>query len=176
MNNAQQAAFASLPPEQQSAYRALLNEIAPARAASVVIAALQPRTTLPKDEAQMPNMQSPVVVAGGSFQRIDAVRYAQGSVSVFRGADGAQVMRFENFSMPSALDLRVYLSTADAPRDFAALSSAGSEFEAGLLRASFGDQNYPLPNRVAATEYRSVVLYSPTLDLVYSYAPLFIRG
>ena len=43
------------------------------------------------------------------------------------------------------------------------------------LKATVGSQNYDLPDNLDLTLYHSVVIYSPSLDLIYTYAPLFVR-
>ncbi|MCC6802776.1 MAG: DM13 domain-containing protein [Anaerolineae bacterium] len=170
-----QDAFLSLPQEQQRAYLAF-DQTDHSRALAMVIAALAPRTTLPDDEQAMPEMVSPVTVASGTFQPINAVRWGQGTVTIYEDASNAQTMRFEGYSMLGGPDLHVYLSPADAPNSFADMTVAGVEPEdIGSLKASDGSQNYTLPADIDLSLYRTVVVYSTSLDLIYTYAPLFVR-
>lgn len=170
-----QASFLNLPQEQQRAFRELAEENRQ-KAVTMVTAAVAPRVTLPDEEQEMPQMSSPVTAASGTFARIDAVRWAQGTVNIYRQADNSLVMRFEGFSMLNGPDLRVYLSSAEEPATFAEMGSEDNEpIEVQPLKASDGSQNYNLPSSVDMSTVRSVVIYSPTVDYVYSYAPLFVR-
>jgi hypothetical protein len=121
-------------------------------------------------------MLAPVTVASGTFQPINAVRWGQGTVTIYEDASNALMMRFEGYSMLGGPNLHVYLSPSDAPNSFADMTVAGvAPVDVGALKASDGSQNYELSNNVDLALYRSVVIYSPSLDLIYTYAPLFVR-
>ncbi len=142
----------------------------------MVTAALSPRSPLPDDDQAMPEMNSPVTVGSGTFQQIDAVRRAQGTVNIYQEADNTMRMRFEDFNMPNGPDLNVYLSAAQQPTTFAEMTVADLEpLEIDPLKTNVGNQNYDLPTGIDLQQYHSVVIYSPSLDLVYSNAPLFLR-
>ncbi len=113
-----QADFLSLPPEQQRAYRTYAEQNRD-KAVKMVTAALSPRSPLPDDDQAMPEMNSPITVGSGTFQQIDPVRRAQGTVNIYQGSDNTLVMRFEDFNMPNGPDLNVYLSAAQDPKTFA---------------------------------------------------------
>jgi hypothetical protein len=167
--------FVSLPPEMQAAYQEI-RENNPQIAVEMVLAALAPRVALPEDETRTPNMTSPVVVASGTFQRLDAVRAGQGTLNIYQTADGDQIIRFdEGFSLNNGPDLRVYLSRAEAPTTPEEMQGEEGALEVGLLRNSFGAQNYTLPAGTNLAPFRSVVIYSPRLDMIYTIAPLFLR-
>jgi hypothetical protein len=166
--------FLNLPQEQQRAYLAF-DAQDHAKALEMVTAALAPRTTLSDEEQAMPELNAPTMVASGTFQRVDAVRWAQGTVNIFRDANNALTMRLEGFSMLNAPNLRVYLSAAEAPQTQSEMTVTEIEpVDIAPLRATDGSQIYPLPD-VDLALYRSVVVYSQSLDLIYTYAPLFTR-
>ncbi len=166
--------FLSLPPEQQNAYLAF-DAQDHTKALAMVTAALSPRSALPDDEQAMPEMNAPVTVGSGTFQQINAIRWGQGTVNIYQDATGALMMRFEDLRMLNGPDLHVYLSPADAPQSFADLSVQGVDpVDVGQLKSSDGNQNYTLPD-IDLTQFRSVVVYSTSLDLIYTYAPLFVR-
>ena len=166
--------FLSLPQEQQRAYLAFAEQDT-ARALAMVTAALSPRTELSEEEQAMPALDSPTTVASGTFQRIDAIRWAQGTVNIYQDANNTLTMRLEDFSMLPAPDLRLFFSAAETPQTSEEMTMADVEpVDIAPLRATNGSQNYPLPD-VDLTQFRSVVIYSPSLDLVYTYAPLFVR-
>lgn len=166
--------FLSLPQEQQRAYLAFQSEDAD-KALAMVSAALTPRTSVAEEDRAMPELNAPITVASGTFQQINPVRGAQGTVNIYRDAANDFTMRFEGFSMLNGPNLRVLLSPAEAPRLSTDLTTGGIEpIDVGVLLATNDSQNYPLPDLDLA-EYRSVVILSESLDLIYTYAPLFVR-
>jgi hypothetical protein len=171
----QQAAFASLPPDQQRAYLELA-EANPERALRLVQAAFGARVALPEDDQRLPRLNAPQPIAAGRFTALDPVRWAQGLVTLLQDADGRLLLRFEDFSMLSTPDARVALSPAETPLTIDEMSVGTTNFyEIGPLLATLGAQNYPLPANFSTTPWRSVVIFSRTLDLVYSVAPLALR-
>jgi hypothetical protein len=171
----QQAAFASLPPDQQRTYLELA-EADPQRALQLVQAAFGARLALPEDDQRLPRLNAPQPIAAGRFTALDPVRWAQGLVTVLQDADGRLLVRFEDFSMLNTPDARVALSPAENPLTVEEMSVGTTNFyEVGTLLATLGAQNYPLPANFNAAPYRSVVIFSRALNLVYSVAPLALR-
>ncbi len=170
-----QADFLSLPQEQRRAY-AVYDAQDHNKALGMVIAALVPRVPPPTEDQMMPELNAPVTVGSGTFVKIDAVRWGQGLVNIYRDAGGGLLLRLDGFSMQPGPDLHLYLSAADAPQTFAALKVNDlGPLDVGALKTTYGSQNYILPNSTDLTPYRSAVIYSTSLDLIYSYAPLFVR-
>lgn len=169
-----QGDFVNLPQEQQQAYLAFAEED-PAKALAMVNAALTPPTSLDEEQQAMPELSTPITVASGTFQRINAIRWGQGTINIYRDASNALTMRLEDFRVLNGPDLRVYLSAADAPRTSEEMTAGSIEaVDVGSLLATNGNQNYTLPS-LDLIQYRSVVVYSQSLELVYTYAPLFVR-
>lgn len=166
--------FLSLPPEQQRAYLSLRAE-QPEAALAMVSAALQPRRLAPEDDQDMPDMNAPITAATGTFVTFDPIRFARGTATIFQQADGTLLMRFEDFAMPNAPDPLVILSPVSDPQTPEEMRANDAAVEIEPLRGSVGNQNYVLPNTVDLTQVRSVVIYSQQLDLIYTYAPLFVR-
>ncbi len=167
--------FMSLPQEQQRAYQTIAAQDQD-KAVKMVTAALSPRSPLPDDDKAMPEMNSPVTIGSGTFQRIDAIRRAQGAVNIYQTSDNLKLMRFEDFNMPDGPDLTVYFSAAQEPTTFADMTVGELDpLEIELLKTNTGEQNYDLPTSLDVQQYHSVVIYSPSLDLIYTYAPLFLR-
>ncbi|MDX2163065.1 MAG: DM13 domain-containing protein [bacterium] len=166
-----QASFAVLPPDQQRAYYdlAAINRDVAVR---MITAALQPGAPAPEADAELPALNSPELAGRGAFTQIDPIRFAQGTALIYIGADDRKVLRFENFSVANNADLRVMLSAAAQPATAAEMRVGGLEFDAGPLKGTFGSQNYELPVELTLSDYASVVLYSPGIDLIYSVAPL----
>lgn len=169
--------FAILPADQQAAYLAVAAQD-PHKAISMVAAALSPGIAAPEREQDMPEMDSPTVIASGSFSRVDAVRWGQGDVTIYQQADNSRLMRFENFSVANGPELRVYLSVSPEPETAADMQPDEEQTptEIGILKGTTGNQNYELSALIDLQAYGSVVIYSPALDMIYSVAPLFMRN
>jgi hypothetical protein len=170
-----QELFRILPPDQQAAYRAV-SEADPVKGAAMVTAALSARVPVPEDDQEMPQMNTPVVVSVGRFARLDPVRWAQGEVTIYRQTDAPPVVRLENFSTARGPDLHVFLSRSTEPQTPEEMRLDEAEIDLGRLQGDFGAQNFVMPQGSDVTGYNSVVLYSPSLDMIYSYAPLFVRS
>ncbi|MDL1899183.1 hypothetical protein FBR02_00255 [Anaerolineae bacterium CFX9] len=196
----QMAAFQMLPQEQRDAYLAIAAE-SPANAAAMVRAAISPSIPSPQNQQDPPALSNPVTVGTGIFQRVDVIRWAQGDVVLYQQGDGSRLMRFDNFSVLPAPDMRVLLSgsadplvtgyerpaplgatptPADSVDDMLGTDAdpAGTipTLDLGPIIGTVGGQNYTIPAAEDLSQYRFVVLYSPSLDMVYGYAPLFLRG
>lgn len=169
LNPTLEAAFDLLPLDQQQAY---LTYPDPAVAAAMANAALSPGVPVPEEERAMPTMAGAVVAASGSFARLDAIRWADGDVTIFEDADGTKILRFENFSMVNGPDLRVILSANAAPQSIEDVRLDDQDIDLGGLRGTFGSQNYEIPANLDLASYRSVVILSGTLNLIYSIAPI----
>jgi len=75
-------------------------------------------------------------------------------------------------AQPGVRDVGRVLSMYVGPDD--ALVTMDLDFDAGPLRGTFGTQNYELPIELDLSQYGSVVIYSPSLDTIYSIAPLVL--
>lgn len=109
------------------------------------------------DEPLTAALSAAETVATGRVYGID--REGQGTVVLYRLADGGHVLRFEDFSV-SAVGRpgEVRLSAAAAPRTTADVAGAASA-TIGTLRAAAGSMNYPVPASVDVGAYRSVVVW-----------------
>jgi hypothetical protein len=82
------------------------------------------------------------------------------------------VLRFENFSAVNGPDLQVILSVSNAPASPADLRLNDTDITLGDLQGTLGAQNYDIPRDLDLSRYGSIVLYSRSLDMLYSIAPL----
>lgn len=170
-----QPAFANLPPDQQEAYL-LMAASRPSDAVRMVLAALEPRIPLQEEDRELPELTAPEPLAAGRFTALDPVRWGQGRVTVFRDADGLHLLRFDDLNMLGGPDLRVAFSAAESPLTVEAAQAGEDAFlEVGPLLSPVGSQNYPLPDNFSLAPFRSVLIYSGSLNLVYTLAPLAIR-
>jgi hypothetical protein len=175
-----QSLFQMLPPDQQAAYR----EVAASdqsRAVAMIEAALSPGFPASTEEADIPAMAGAETVATGEFTRIDSIRWAQGTITVYQQVDESKILRFENFSAANGPGLRVALtinrpeaaqdeSEADAFDPIEDIRTNGLDL--GTLLGTTGSQNYAIPPEIDISQYDNVVIYSPTIAMIYSVAPL----
>lgn len=178
-----QELFLSLPPDQQTAYRAAAEQDR-GKAVAMIESALSPGFPAPEEQQELPAMTGAETIATGSFTRIDPIRWAQGDVTLYQQVDNSKVLRFENFSMVNAPSLRLVLASPP-PAD--ATVPEGEEppgpidyiledgFDIGPLLGVSGNQNYDIASEIDISPYNSVVIYSPTLEMVFSIAPLTRR-
>ena len=166
-----QPTFQALPADQQNAYRAQANENAQIGLA-MIEGALAPPRQVPSDQQALPSMTGPVQVGTAKFVRLDPIRWAQGDVTIYQQADNSKVVRFENFGVVNGPDLRVVLSQSDQPNTVDAMKANDSEIDLGELKGTIGNQNYDVPAELDLTQYKAVVIYSRSLNVVYSYASL----
>lgn len=171
MSAALQASFETFTPEQQRAYLARA-ETDPAQAIAMIQAAVRQPINAPEDMQGIPSMVGPERIVRSTFQRLDPIRWAQGDLSVYREADNTMLARFENFSTSNAPDLRVLMARAAAPADLEALGPLDDTLDLGQLLGTVGNQNYDIPADVDIADYNSIVLYSPSLNVIMSYAAL----
>jgi hypothetical protein len=144
----------------------------PGAAATLYMAQL---TAVPAPTAMQPTPVLPDAspILNGSFDGMDLIRAAKGDVTVYRSADGALLLRFDNFSVTNGPSLQVYLSANPEPTGGSDLDQPGvSRFPVGVLEGSVGNQHYTIPRDLNVERYRTVVIFSEALQLIYAIAPL----
>ncbi len=118
----------------------------------------------------------PFIIQAGSFVTIDPMHQGQGTASIYQFSDTQRVLRLDRFSVSSGPDLRVLLSEHEAPRT-SAEALLPSYLDLGPLKSPSGAQNYAIPEGQDMGRYRSVVIYSMSLNIVYTTATLEdVRG
>jgi hypothetical protein len=110
----------------------------------------------------------PVALQRGSF--VDGSlpgHHAAGTATVFRLEDGSQIVRLENFEATNGPDLFVTFHTGANPEQ-----DRGEYFQIAALKGNIGDQNYELPADFDLGQYKSVVIWCRTFNVVFGYATL----
>lgn len=112
----------------------------------------------------------------GEFSEIDALRWAKGRVNIWElVGDGeiTRILRFDsNFEVGLGPDLHIYLAVSSNPTSGEQLFEGDLAYDAGLLKGNTGGQNYRLPEDLDITQFSSVVIYSNSLEMIFSVAPL----
>lgn len=124
---------------------------------------------LPAREPPFEGMASAPVLRQGSFYSVD--KAAKGTARLYRRADGATVLRLEDFEVTANVDLFLWLSEASEPKTSAEVIAAPYRVLGGLT-STVGDQNYVLPSDVALDKVRSLVIWCEPVRNAYGAAPL----
>jgi hypothetical protein len=64
------------------------------------------------------------------------------------------------------------MAASAAPATLELLGPLDATIDLGQLLGTVGNQNYEIPADVDLADFNSLVLYSPSLNLIMSYAPL----
>ncbi len=117
----------------------------------------------------------PFVILAGDFTTIDSIHQATGTASIFQVGETRRVLRLDPFRVTNGPDLHVLLSRVDRPRTSTEAYSGSQDL--GPLAGSDIAQNFEIPPGTSLDTYRSVVIYSLSLQIVYSTATLeTVRG
>ncbi|HVM04578.1 MAG TPA: DM13 domain-containing protein [Acidimicrobiales bacterium] len=126
---------------------------------------------VPLEEPPLPEMTAPgtTVVATGDFYRMD--QHGEGTITVYRLGDGRHALRLDKFFVTANIDLEIRLHPLEAPRTTADYLSAPAAL-AAPLPITAGSLNFVLPEDLAPTAYRSVVIWCPIIASAYAGATL----
>jgi Electron transfer DM13 len=168
--------FALASDAQKEAF-AKLSKSNGAPAASTAYFAMLTSVPAPTAEQPTPNLPDAVPVLNADFGNTvapDAFRQAQGSVTLYRSADGSLLLRFDNFQVTNGPQMVVYLVAVPTPLSKDDLDLPGvTHFEVGPLKGNQGNQQFAIPKDLQFTRYQSVVVYSESLQLIYASAQLY---
>lgn len=120
--------------------------------------------------------EDPFIIKVGNFVALDAMRKGEGTASVYQIGDMQWVLRLDPFSVTQGADLHVLLSQTREPRT-SADALLPKYIDLGPLQSISGVQNYAIPATIEFGKYKSVVIYSISLNIIYTTAPLDeVRG
>jgi Electron transfer DM13 len=159
--------FASASPDQRDVLRRMPDR----NVAATAYAALLTVEPVPTEAAPVPLPPEAVGILTGKFTVIDAVHRATGVITFYRLPDDSLVLRLEEFEVTNGPGLVLYLSSNAEPEMIADLSGVATEYQIGPLVGSQGDQQFVIPQELNLDPYRSVVIVSEPLGMIYSVAP-----
>ena len=125
--------------------------------------------TLPEAPAQ------PVKLKTGRFRDQDRFHKRSGGATIYRLADGSQLLRLEDFNVTNGPDLRVILTRAQDPEQVGEVTGPG-HLELSKLKGNMGNQNYPVPDDADVSSFNSVVIFCKPFKVIFSVAPLEAAG
>lgn len=130
-----------------------------------------PMTTATPAAAAAPADVLAAALKSGNFRDQDSFHKGSGLATIYRGPDGAYVLRLEDLDVTNGPDLHVLLSPHQDPMDRDELKTAGY-VDIGKLKGNRGNQNYPIPDSVDVDVQQSVVIYCAPFHVIFSVAPL----
>jgi Electron transfer DM13 len=109
------------------------------------------------------------VLAEGAF--VDGEHTTTGTARVLRLTDGSRVLRLENFSTSDGPDVHVWLTDQKAGGADGSFDD-GRYVKLGELKATDGNQNYPIPAAADVAGLKSVVIWCDRFNVAFGSAPL----
>jgi hypothetical protein len=122
-------------------------------------------TAVMADSAAMVTLTAGMFISGST-----PGHHVDGKATIYRLEDGKPLLRLEDFSATNGPDLFVVLSSSANPDQDGVKNGAYVQLEA--LKGNIGNQNYELPADADLNQYKSVVIWCRTFNVVFGYAPL----
>ncbi|GAB4516990.1 MAG: hypothetical protein OHK0046_23150 [Anaerolineae bacterium] len=188
LSEAEQQAFANLPPNVQRLYGEMRLLNAP-MAVDLLSAHLMAGEPLPAETQALPPVDSAEQAASGTFTGLSAVTLAadderelppfsglveaSGQAIIYQFPDNRKLLRFEEFNVTNGPNLRVVLSTLPLPLTEEELLQDRFRIDLGPLKSVVGPQNYEnVPVEINPVDYNSVVIYENTYGIIFAVARL----
>lgn len=119
---------------------------------------------LPMEEARM------TATLQGAFRDADRLHRGTGTATIFRLPNQDLLLRFEDFKVTNGPALRVWMVKHPNPANRANLEEGYRDL--GPLKGNIGNQNYKIPFRTDLSEFKNIVIYCETYDVIFSIASL----
>ena len=111
------------------------------------------------------------VLATGEF--IAAEHDTSGTARILQLADGRRFLRVEGLASSDGPDLHMWLSEARSGGDWDSYDD-GRVVRLGDLKATHGDQNYPIPAGADLSGLHSVVIWCDRFNVAFGTAPIWL--
>jgi len=142
-------------------------------AQATAVGAMQTIVPAPTAEQPTPALPDASAIRSAQFSSLDAVRQSAGTITLYRSADGSLLLRFDDFSVTNAPGLALYLVANPTPQTVDDLDSPNvPHFDVGALKGTLGNQQYVIPKQLPIQNYKSIVVFSEGLQLIYASATL----
>jgi hypothetical protein len=112
-----------------------------------------------------------LVLSTGQF--VDAEHDTSGTARILRLADGRLFLRIEGLATSDGPDLHLWLSDAKSGGDWGSYDD-GRHLRLGDLKATHGNQNYPIPRDADLSGLRSVVIWCDRFNVAFGTAPISV--
>ena len=110
----------------------------------------------------------PMALACGAF--VDGEHATSGTASILQLPDGSRYVRLENFSTSDGPELQVWLTDKAAGGSDWGKYDDGVHLSLGELKATDGNQNYPIPADANLNGFTSVVIWCDRFDVAFGTA------
>jgi hypothetical protein len=141
-----------------------IDEVAPSSAHSAAAS-----TTPGSTPSAAPSPPADTVIASGTF--VDGEHDTSGTARILSLADGRRFLRLEGLASSDGPDLHVWLSDARSGGGWSSYDD-GRVIRLGNLKATHGNQNYPIPDDADLTGMRSVVIWCDRFNVAFGTAPV----
>ena len=111
----------------------------------------------------------PVVLAEGTF--VNGEHDTSGTARILRLTDGTRVLRLENFSTSDGPDVHVWLTDRRAGGPDGSFDD-GRYVKLGKMKATDGNQNYPIPPDAQLNGLHSAVIWCDRFNVAFGSVPL----
>lgn len=127
----------------------------------------------PESPVAVPDIRRPKdeVLADGRFE--DAEHETSGRAEVIRLADGRRFVRLEELAGSDGPDLHVWITDQRSGGDWSSYDD-GRYVKLGRLKATHGNQNYPIPATADLAGMRSVVIWCDRFNVAFGTAPISV--
>ena len=112
----------------------------------------------------------PMALAGGAF--VDGEHATSGTASILQLPDGSRYVRLENFSTSDGPFVQVWLTDKVAGGSDWGKYDDGVYLSLGELKATDGNQNYPIPADANLSAFTSVVIWCDRFNVAFGTAPI----
>ena len=112
----------------------------------------------------------PMALASGAF--VDGEHATSGTASILQLPDGSRYVRLENFSTSDGPDVQVWLTDKAAGGSDWGKYDDGVLLSLGELKATDGNQNYPIPADANLNAFTSVVIWCDRFNVAFGTAPI----
>jgi hypothetical protein len=112
---------------------------------------------------------APATVLIGKFQK--GAHDTMGTATVYRMADGRQILRLSDFKTSNGPDVHVYLVNASSVAGEDTVKTAGF-VDLGSLKGNMGDQNYDIPATADLASHRAVSIWCKRFGVNFGAASL----
>jgi len=117
----------------------------------------------------------PFVILTGDFSSIDNLHQAAGTVSIYQVGDKRYILRVDPLNVTNGPDLHILLCKRETPRT--ATEAIMGSLDLGALASPTVPQNFQIPADTVLDPYKGVVIYSRSLNIIYTSAKLSaVRG
>lgn len=116
---------------------------------------------------------TPQVLAEGAF--VNGEHDTSGTARILKLTDGTRVLRLENFSTSDGPDVHVWLTDRQAGGPDGSFDD-GRYVKLGKMKATDGNQNYPIPPDAKLEGLNSAVIWCDRFNVAFGSAPLTLAA